>query len=121
MKALQEIFDLAISSGIYKPDSMNTDSFGFIHSFYMCNSLKSLHRQGEITESELHFALKEIHNYLNPNKPITYGRWGEPITRGILKQKLYSRGFDSDDATLLRVYSDWDNRPMGFIEKGRGL
>lgn len=121
MKALQEIFDLAISSGIYKPDSMNTDSFGFIHSFYMCNSLKSLHRQGEITESELHFALKEIHNYLNPNKPITYGRWGEPITRGILKQRLYSRGFDSDDAALLRVYSDWDNRPMGFIEKGRGL
>lgn len=112
MKALQEIFDLAISSGIYKPDSMNTDSLDFIHSFYVCNSLKSLHRQGGVTESELHFALKEIHNY--PNKPITYDRGGEPITRGILN-------FDSDDAALLRVYSDWGNRPMGFIEKGRGL
>lgn len=101
MKTIQEIFDLAINTGLYGADTDKTvycpDGQEREVSRYMCFSLISLRWAGHITEEEGEVAKSEIEYYLSEF--------------GYLADALSYHGLPYSFEDCLAVYKDWENRP----------
>ena len=101
MKTTQEIFNLAISTGLYS-DSVKryvkcSDGIERLSTPHMCFALISLEYSGQITPDEHYQAVMEIEKYLTD--------WG------YLEEALVSNDLPSSFQDRLAIYKDWENRP----------
>lgn len=98
MRKLQEIFDVVISSGVYRPD-LASDAY---HSKHMCYALHLAASLDIITQQEDYKAEHAIRRYL-----VSLGSWGHST----LFTTLESLGLPNSPEDLLAIYQNWSRRP----------
>lgn len=100
MKTTQEIFNLAISTGLYGPDAVRIlcpDNKWRDAKRHMCFSLQHLYYSKQITNEEYAQADREINRYLREF--------------GYLPSALEANSLPSSFQDRLAIYKDWENRP----------
>lgn len=91
----QEILNIAIASGMYKPQHLCDDIEN--ESWYMCDVLGYLEEENTISYEEMSMVKEEIRKYL-----------GKSCT---LLEALTFSGFPNEFRNCLDIYRDWDSRP----------
>lgn len=101
MRTTQEIFNLAISTGLYSDGVKRyvecPDGIERLSTPHMCFALISLEFSGQITFCEHYQAETEIQEYL--------ANWG------YLEEALLSNDLPFSFKDRLAIYMDWENRP----------
>lgn len=109
MKSIQEILNLALESTLY----ISREEYDLLklpldddHSYYMCDILDTLCDRDIITAQEFHKATSEINEYINSDSE----NLGEVYS---LESFLKEHSLPSTHEDKIKIYKNWDLRPIG--------
>lgn len=106
MKSIQEILDLALESTLYisrEEYDLRDLPLDDVHSYYMCDILRTLYDRDIITEEEFHDACSEIIDYINSDS--------ENLEVYSLESFLQKHSLPSSHEDKVKIYENWNLRP----------
>lgn len=108
MRSMQEILNLALESTLYisreEFDKLKLNLCD-VHSYYMCDVLEALCDRDIITEQELQKVISEITKYINSDSENSEDVYS-------LESFLEKKNLPSSHYDKIKIYKNWDLRPM---------